>query len=358
MVDPAEVEPPRYARDRDVFHDKQGRVYVAMGHIQPRERFLSFLKYIPDSLGRWRTKDERYRRLFSSGPDDVGKGIRHVPPEFLRKDKHFRTTLVQVPRGDVAKYYMPELRLSEILDRGPLDSLETDALGLATALNETLDIPFENLGVAGSVLWKAHDPDQSDVNLNIYGLDESWKLSNGFFEVVRQNEHVEMRELNEWALTMSRLFSKIPALTPADTRLLFSRKKLFHYKNRPIGVASILRPDEYPIRHGSEFYTPISSMPIRVTMEIQDDKYGLFMPALYTGESESIPLIKGEKVSRIMLYAGTFKGLAKSGDQVEVCGVLQRVNSQRREFEPFYQMMVGTVGYERKEYLKIIKASW
>ena len=358
MADPAEVDPPRYARDRDVFHDKQGRVYVAMGHIQPREQFLSFLKYIPDSLGRWKTKDERYRRLFSSGSDDVGKGYRYVPPEFLRKDKHFRTTLVEVPRRSVTKYYMPEPRLKEIQERGPLDPLETDALGLATLLNETLEIPFENLGVAGSVLWKAHDPDQSDVNLNIYGLDESWKLNNGFFEVVRQNEHVEMRQLDEWALKMSRLFSKIPALTPADTRLLFSRKKLFHYKNRPIGVAPILLPDEYPIFHGSEFYTPISSMPIRVTMEIHDDKYGLFMPALYTGESESISLIEGEIVTRIMLYAGIFKGLIKSGDKVELCGFLQRVTSRRREFEPFYQMMVGTVGFERKEYLKILKASW
>jgi predicted nucleotidyltransferase len=167
-----------------------------------------------------------------------------------------------------------------------------------------------------------------------------------------------MKELNEWALTMSRLFSKIPALTPADTRLLFSRKKLLHYKERAIGVAPILLPDEYPIPHGSEFYTPLSSMPIRVSMEIKDDRYGLFMPALYTVESESIPLIEGEIVTRLMSYAGTFKGLIKSEDQVEVCGFLQRVTSERREFEPFYQIMVGTAGCERKEYIKITKASW
>jgi predicted nucleotidyltransferase len=358
LADPAEVEPPRYARDRDVFHDKQGRVYVAMGHIQPRDRILSFLKYIPDSLGRWRMGDTRYRRLFQSGADNMTKVIRHVPPEFLRKDKHFRTTLVEVPKREVARYFMPEPRLQEIRDRGPQDVLETAALELSEVLNETLEIPLNRLGVAGSVLWKAHDPDQSDVNLNVYGLNESWKLSNGFFEVVRENERVDMKQLNEWALSMSRLFSMIPALTPADTRLLFSRKKLLLYNKRPIGVTPILLADEYPIFHESESYTPITSMPIRVTMDITDDKYGLFMPALYLGESEGIPLIEDEIVTRIMLYAGTFKGLIKTGDKVEVSGVLQRVTSERREFDPFYQMMVGTAGYERKEYIKIIKAGW
>ncbi|TFG07449.1 hypothetical protein EU522_00700 [Candidatus Thorarchaeota archaeon] len=357
MDNPAEIEPPNYARDRDVFHDLQGRVYVALGHIQPRNRFLSFLKYIPDSQGRWRAGDTKYRRVFLGGSESAVRGMRFVPPEHLRKDAHFRTTLIEVPQAEVSKYFSPENRLREIIDQGPNDKLESDALKMAETLHDTLDISLDRLGVAGSVLWKAHSTGQSDINMNVYGLDASWKLEKGYFDMARNNEHIEMRQINEWALTMSRMFSKIPELSPADVRLLFARRKLLHCYDRPIGIMPVLLPDEYPIRHGSESYHPKSSMPIRVTMDIKDDKYGLFSPAVYITESEPIPLIKNEVVNRLMIYEGSFRGLLRTGDKVEVCGILQLVKPSMRGDEPFYQMMVGTKDYERKEYIKITKAS-
>ncbi|NHI83595.1 MAG: hypothetical protein EAX81_04775 [Candidatus Thorarchaeota archaeon] len=358
MDSPAEIDPPTYARDRDIFHDKEGRVYVALGHIQPQNRFLSFLKYVPDPLGRWKAGGTKYRRLFFGGSESVVRGMRSVPTEYLRKDTHFRTTLAEVPHREVTRYFSPEKRLQEIIDKGPSDKLEADALKMAETLHETLDISFDDLGVAGSILWKAHSTNQSDVNMNVYGLDASWRLEKSYFEMARNNDHIKMRQINEWAMAMSRLFSKIPDLTPSDVRLLFARRKLLHCYDRPIGIMPVLLPDEYPIRHGSESYHAKTSMPIRVVMEIKDDTYGLFSPSIYIAESESIPLTKDIVVDRIMIYEGTFRGLLRTGDIVEVCGVLQLVEPSIRGDKPFYQMLVGTKDYERKEYVKIVKASF
>jgi predicted nucleotidyltransferase len=357
LDNPAEIDPPDYARDRDVFHDKEGRVYVALGHIQPRNRYLSFLKYIPDRLGRWKVGDTKYRRLFFGGSESAVQGMRFVPPEYLRKDTHFRTTLLEVPRRDVTKYFSPEKRLREIIDNGPADKLESDAMKLAESLNKTLGISLDNLGVAGSILWKAQSSSWSDVNMNIYGLEASWKLEKGYFDMARNNEHIEIRQINEWAIAMTRMFSKIPTLTPADVRLLFARRKVLKCYDRPIGITPVLLPDECPIRHGSESYHPISSMPIRVVVDIKDDTYGLFSPALYITESEPVPLIKNETVNRLMIYEGSFGGLLRTGDKVEVSGVIQHVKPRMRGDKSFYQVMVGNKDFGRKEYAKIIKAS-
>ena len=47
MTHPAIIDLPNRVRDRDIFRDKQGRMFVTLGYIQPPDRILSFLKYVP-----------------------------------------------------------------------------------------------------------------------------------------------------------------------------------------------------------------------------------------------------------------------------------------------------------------------
>ncbi|MCK4961549.1 MAG: hypothetical protein KAS19_03640, partial [Anaerolineales bacterium] len=67
MANFALVNLPEKVRDRDVFHDRTDYVYITLGHIQPYDRILSILKYVPDSNGRWQADSTRYRRLFRGG---------------------------------------------------------------------------------------------------------------------------------------------------------------------------------------------------------------------------------------------------------------------------------------------------
>ncbi len=350
MTDPACIDLPKMVRDRDVFHDIDGRVYVVLGYIQPSDRILSFLKYVPDSSGEWVSRDVRYKRLFWGSVTSTIDGMNILPSEYLIEDSHFGTSLLEPPREIVSKYFKPELRLKEILEEDPKDSLEKLVHRGANVLHDSLGISFDNLGVAGSILWKGHDPVRSDINMNIYGFDSSWMLHDNYETLTERTSGTRLRELPDWEHAISRVHTRVPIMKSKDLENLFTRRKALCLDSICIGITPILQPEEAPIQHGSESYTSLSAEPVTVTMEIESTDYGIFHPAIYEGQSEPLVTIRGECVTRILVYDGAFGGLLYPNDRVEVTGTLQKVT---RGDEFLYQIMVGTKNGAGKEFIRL-----
>ena len=211
-------------RDRDVFHDSEGRVYVTLGYIQPVDRVLSYLKYIPAQEGKWKSGQTRYTRIFSGGIDSVVDGILRVPNNYIFHDPYFGAELLEVPKREIASYFLPEEKLREIIDNGPKDALEEKIVTLTEAISSMLDISPSNLGVTGSVAWGAHDPEWSDININIYGFRESWALYNNYDQVAEYSSDIRLRRGDDWASTMSHLKSRVHHLSQGDLLTLYSRR--------------------------------------------------------------------------------------------------------------------------------------
>jgi predicted nucleotidyltransferase len=351
---PALVDLPETVRDRDVIHDTNGRVYVTLGYIQPKDRILSFLKYIPHSEGKWQAHGQRYKRIFWGGGASATEGMKRAQEDYLIDDPHFGTKLLEVPRSDVQKYFSPEIRVQEILDSESRDPLEASVASMAQTLHDTLGIPLERLGVTGSLVWKAHNPGFSDINMNIYGFETAWHLQREYKTVAEQNAHMRLREMHEWKRTMSRVVERIPVLPIEAMQALFTRRMGLLCNERSIGVMPILLSGEAPITHGSESYTTITPSPVKVRMDITDDTYGLFIPALYEGESKPLEVIDGEHISRIMVYEGSFRGLIKSGDRVEASGIIQRVTPSDPNGIVFHQIMVGSKVGAGREFIRLV----
>ncbi len=337
-------------RDRDIILDTDGRIFVTLGYIQPPTRVLSFLKYIPDPSGKWAAGGQRYRRLFWGSVDSVVNGLRAVPSEYLVDDPHFGTELLEVPNSNIQHYFLPEERLHEIRTEGASDRLEESTLGLADALHDALGIPYTDIGVAGSILWKGHNPEFSDINMNVYGFKSSWSLREGF-SAVDSAQKVRLRESGEWVSGISRIRERVPLLSDDDVKTLFERRIAFYYDNQCIGVTPILRPNEVPIHYSSESYQQVSSLPITISFEVEYARYGLFSPSTIYGKSGPIDSIDGEIVSRLMIYEGVYSGLIEEGDTLEVAGTLQKVVP--KDGDPFYQLMIGTKSGAGKEYIRL-----
>jgi len=350
LTEPALIDLPDTVRDRDVFHDIEGRVFVVLGYIQPPDRILSFLKYVPDPSGEWVSGDVQYKRIFWGSVTSTIEGMSILPSDYLIEDQHFGTSLLEPPREIVSKYYKPELRLKEILNEDPKDTLEELVHRGATTLHDSLGIPFDSIGVAGSILWKGHDPVRSDINMNIYGFDNSWKLHNNYETIVEQTEGTRLRELPDWKHAMTRIHTRVPIMKSEDLQNLFTRRKALCLDSICIGITPILLPREAPIQHGSESYVSLSTEPVTITMDIDTTDYGIFHPAIYEGHSEPLGVADGERVNRILVYDGAFGGLLKPGDRVEVSGILQKVS---RGDETLYQIMVGTKSGAGKEFIRL-----
>ena len=214
-----QLYPPHRFRDRDIIQDTEGRIFIVLGFIQPDERVLAFPKYLPDSEGKWEKDGQRYQRIFWGGVESVTKGMQVIPKEYLVEDKHFGTTLVEVPLTNIARHFRPENRLLGLLADGSNDQLEETVIKTTKALQTILDIPLENLGIAGSILWNGHNPEFSDINMNIYGYDHSWLLQHDFERVADENQHIRVREESEWSNSISRILERIPIISKDDLQI-------------------------------------------------------------------------------------------------------------------------------------------
>ncbi len=343
-------------RDRDIFHDDGNRVYVTFGHIQPSNRIISYLKYIPHPEGKWKADSVNYRRIFDGAIDSVFEGIRNTPSHYLVHDDHFGSEILEVPKEDVMKFFSPEGRLREILTSGPNDMIEERAVTLAKAIHDSLDIPMDHLGVTGSVAWRAHNPAWSDVNLNVYGYDNSWSLNDNYADVVENIPDLSLRTGEEWYDTMARLKKRTPHLSQDDLIALYERRTEFICHRQNVTVMPVLLPHEAPILHGSERYLTLTDSPIEVMMDIHSSEYGIFQPAIYEVQSNPIHLVDGIEATRLLIYDGSFRAMLRDGDRVSVSGTLQEVSQTDDDEEgTFYQIMVGTKQGRGQEYIRFVE---
>ena len=356
MKNSAEIPLPAHVRDRDIVIDSEGRVFVVLGHIQPSDRILAFLKYVPSRDGRWISNGVRYERVFWGGARSASDANRLLPPEYLVHDSHFGAELLEIPRDAIARYFSPEKRLAGILHDGPQDILEERAEMLCGSVHDTLDIPYDRLGVAGSVLWQAHSLTFSDLNLNVYGLESSWVLENGYEDLVRNHIRLHLRDGQDWERATARLLSLSAELSREDVSALLSRRRVLCAATSCTGFTPVLLPEETPIRHSSEAYQTISPDPILVRLRVNDARYGVFQPSVVGCTSPVLRETGRAPVTRLLIYEGLFRGLLREGDSVEVRGTLQRVTSRLGDREPFYQLMVGTKSGAGREYLRVLSA--
>ena len=340
---------PDQFRDRDIFEDMDGRLFVTLGYIQPTNRVISYLKYIPAKDGQWTKSNIKYRRIFWGDVDSAISGASLLPSSYTIEDTHFKTSLVEPPYNVIKNYFQPEKRLVEILEE-PKDELEETTKIVAETLHDEFRIPMDALGIAGSILWKGHDTTHSDINMNIYGYDQSWILQRNYEILDGEKSRIRLRPQTEWKYAIERIHQRIRTLPYSDLQLIFERRKAICIGDRCIGITPVLLTTETPIVHSSESYLTLSSKPVTLKVSITSDDYSIFHPALY--EIEPIEF-SGETVQRILVYDGAFGGLFRTGDRIEVSGMLQRVVRKETDNRTG-QIMVGTKIGSGKEYIRLV----
>jgi predicted nucleotidyltransferase len=190
--------------------------------------------------------------------------------------------------------------------------------------------------------------------MNVYGYDSAWNLQREY-QNVSSDAKVRLRTLEEWSVGMSRVLNRIPTLSADDLRKLFARRIAFYYDSRCIGITPVLRPDEAPIKYGSESYSQVESELVNTTFHVENADFSIFHPALLTGTSQPLSTHRDIEVTRILIYDGAFSGLFTTGDKVEVCGTLQKVTSNTSDDTELYQLMIGTKDGAGREYIRFIE---
>ncbi|NHJ32620.1 MAG: hypothetical protein FK732_07145, partial [Asgard group archaeon] len=169
----------------DYFMDDMDRICQVLTWHHPADRRLCIVKY---DLGKsyWVSREtgKQYKRILKSysleGQVDNLQLVKQIEPDYLYHSEMYGVDFLAVPFERIKQYYYPELRLQEILQEDTqLDDLEQKVKILAKLLHEHLKIPFENMGITGSILWKGQT-EKSDIDFMIYGNKFAQDFNNRF----------------------------------------------------------------------------------------------------------------------------------------------------------------------------------
>jgi len=318
-------------------------IFTVKGLLHPPQRVIAYLRYLPDPAGERVRNGTSYRRVYHFEEQQVILETCH--PGYLAHDPVFGLRLQSVPRGHVETIYDPRRYLGVVRQRGPNDPLETDALALATLIQETADVPQKNLGISGSLMLSLHRP-TSDLDLVIYGEAASRTAYQTLCDLLHENIG-ELRRPNPKEL------AKIDAEHQPDTPLPFDEfvrlqnRKVneLRFRGRETFIRFVRVPEDVEARYGDRRFEPLRRITLRA--RVTDDRGAIFTPCRY-GVDDGTLLDGGPlpDLREIVSFRGRFSDQVRTGEWAVARGSLERVSQEGR---PRYHRLV--VGGQAGDYL-------
>jgi hypothetical protein len=252
-----------------------------------------------------------------------------------------------VPRDRVARYYVPETRMGEILG-SPRDPLEEEVCGLALHIAAGAAVDPAALGVTGSILIGLHNPAFSDIDLTVYGLANARRLR----KALRQGSIPSVRRLgDQFMAKWSRGIAERFPLTVEEARYFASRRWNYGtYQGRYFSIHPIRSEDEITGAYGDRICRSRGSGRIQAT--VVDASEALFMPAIY--RVEDVRVLEGEPavagVQEIVSYEGLYRDIADAGNLIEARGKLEAVDGESR------RLVIGSTALAGQGFIKPVQA--
>ena len=352
-----------------------GLIFTVKGLVHPPDRVIAYLRYLPDPQGDRERGGVRHRRVYRF--DEQREILQARYPDFLERDPVFGMCLQSVPRSLIRVVYDPCRRLADLREHPPasialqtppqraqLDAVEADvdrasadidlasvdvdrasgdALGLTQLLQEASGVPWDSLGVSGSVLVGTQRED-SDVDLVVYG------------DAAGRAVHLALRHLLDDPTTPLRRpdWEELAALHAAhrpDTPLSFddfvrlqSRKvNEVRFRGRECFIRFVKRPAEVGERYGDRRFEALGAATVRA--RVTDDRDAIFTPCKYgladvevaDGHPLDGPTVAD--VREMASFRGRFSDQARVGERVVARGRLERVVPQTGV--AYHRLVVG-----------------
>jgi predicted nucleotidyltransferase len=342
-------------RDRDFLQTSEGFFFCVVGPLHPPKRVISYLKYIPSECGLWGKGEQRFSRILKSYTIsnllETFTFLEQNYPHYLFHSPVDNITLTAVPHQNIDAHFMPEKKLAQLRLTSQLDTLQDKLIRFTEFLEEVSGVPDESFGVTGSLLLDIHQPIFSDIDITIYGVQNSWALRNALTE----NSTSEMptkrlsgKCLEEWC---SKKAKKYP-FPPTEASKMYERKwNLGIFEDTWFSIHPVKLESEVAERYGQKTYYPRGQVTIRAV--VRDNTDSLFLPSIY--HLEEVEVLDGPllgKITEVISYDSLYDSLVENGESIVAKGKLERV-LERRNHREHYRVLIGSAEGEGKEYIKL-----
>ncbi len=184
-----------YQIEGDFIESKSGHIFEIKGFHQPQDRTIAFIRYAPISkpssleinmrnkINNSNCSLEYYKKIYPL--NEKFQYIKEKHPEYLFSHPNYYFQLQAVLNSEIKEHFLPNKFLQflnnskEILPSG---SILKDALDLCHYLSENSGVPYEYIGITGSLLVGLQN-EESDIDLIVYGYENSIKIR----KVIKEN---------------------------------------------------------------------------------------------------------------------------------------------------------------------------
>ncbi|HET89903.1 MAG TPA: hypothetical protein ENN99_04060, partial [Chloroflexi bacterium] len=320
----------------------EGLIFTVKGIIQPPDRVIAYLRYVPDPRGDRQRVGVCYRRVYQF--EEQLAILQADFPSYLSgaADPVLGIPVQSVPRAAINRAYDPRQRLAEISQRDANDPLEVAARDLAELLCAASGLPVSSgsVGVTGSLLFALHTPD-SDLDLVVYGDAPARAVHRALLRLLdAPDPAIPVRRLHPEEMTALHAAHRpdTPLAWEDFVRLQSRKVNEFRFRERACFVRFVKRPEEAGERYGERRYEPVGAATVRA--RVTDDRDAIFTPCRYV-VAEAM-LEDGAPVAdlrEIVSFRGRFSDQARAGEWVVGRGSLERVTSQRGA--PYSRLVIG-----------------
>lgn len=324
---------------------KEGLIFDVKGVVQPPDRVIAYLRYIPAALVEKNTSKERRRNYFKVYLlEDREKELKKRFPWYLYPSKCLGATIQAVPHEQILRIHDPTEKFQKLTQSrsSKLDPLLNCCLDLGLTICSGAKIPLANMGVTGSALVDLNTT-HSDIDLVVYGRNEGRRVYELMTEFCAQTTRIEgltfYREQDLRKLYRFRSFST--PISFEDFVRVESKKVLQGmYKGYDFYIRLVCKPEEIGLKFGDQCFQDCGDVVLKA--RLANDTGRIFTPCKYDIEDVIIlsPSIHNLNIEVIESYRGRFCEAARVGDQVRVRGKLEQVTDQKIG-RKWYRVLVG-----------------
>ncbi|MDD1777619.1 MAG: hypothetical protein LUQ65_05565 [Candidatus Helarchaeota archaeon] len=322
-------------RDGDILLTKDHFIFYVFGYDFPPKQVVAYLKYVPKELQshfqlawipfEWSFNDIKFvrpKKLYSpKNFKEIQRVFEKEYSEYLFHDPYSGKMLFVVPTEAIQQVFVPEVQWQELLKKQNPTPLETEAKEIIEFLSQSAVVHLSDFGIHGSIST-GMSTEESDVDIAIYGGQNYLKVKKAVYELFKEKKLDYCNETTSDEYRMNKCI----------------------YKGRKFVFNAIRKQQEIKTRYGQFKYTPVR--PIHFHADVVESRERMFRPAIYNIEeyfpcdTESL-LVQIYWPTQVVSMIGEFRDIARKGDEVEVQGMLEKVEgTQSREI--FYRVVIGS----------------
>lgn len=340
------------AREGDFIETLEGLIFDVKGLIHPPDRVVAYLRYFENTSGVRRHDGRKYVKVYSlSDRDSI---LRERYPHYIYYDNVFGEWLEGVPNNLIVKHYEPTSKVFNFLRDQPLNGIEKEALMFIQAIHDFSGVPFEKLGISGSLLVNLY-ASESDIDVTVYGKKNCRLVHDALSYLMDKRKSgfsrytlYDLKKLYEFRFKDTRMpFSEFCAI---ENRKSIQGK----FMGRDFFVRFIIDWDEIAESYGDRIYRGVGY--VKIKAKIENDENSIFTPCEYA--VSNVRILDGAsgvsspiKIVSIVSFRGRFCEQAKRGEWVTAQGKMEKVIE--KSSEEYYRMILGAKPTD----FMIIKAS-